>query len=238
MPTTPLLTRKRVRRSAAKTRRVRGGATAAARQPPSFTELLNFFEGVSGWGIKTGPALENYKTTYGEVTADGIRSLEEHFTRATPLSKLPTGQRAFYDLGCGVGKVVVGMVLLRPNEIERAVGVEIVPERIEGANRALGRIRNKTVASKCRFQLGSFLGPDVNLADAAWIYISNLCFDQDTQAALVEKMQKECRKGCAIACSKPLPLLAQDTRIHHLESGAHVPMSWSKDSTVHIYRVD
>jgi SAM-dependent methyltransferase len=233
------LTRKRTGRTASKTRRQRSRAPGAPGPQDGFETLPALFEGISGWGIKTGPGLEPYKTTYGEVTPEGIRALEGHFTRSsggTPLSKLPADQRAFYDLGCGVGKVVIGMAMLRP-ELAPCVGIEIVPERIEGARQAVGRLRHKGLAGRCSFRVGSFLGPDVNFRDAAWIYISNLCFDEGTQGGLAQKLQGECRPGCVIACSKALPL-AEGSHLRLVESGAGVPMSWSAESTVHLYRVE
>jgi predicted RNA methylase len=225
---TPHYTRKAKQRRATTARN-----KATSRRAIDLTALEPLYQGLSGFQASTA-GLEGYVTTYGEVIPEGIKAMEEHFTRHTQ-APFRTDQRTFYDLGCGIGKVVMGMAMLRPEF--RAVGYEIVADRVGAANTALSRVKLRSLSNRCKFVQGSFLDHSVNLGDACWIYISNLCFGTETQQQIVEKLERECRVGCVIACSKDMPF-QETARFKKVESGARVPMSWATESTVQIYRCE
>jgi hypothetical protein len=176
--------------------------------------------------------VEGYATTYGEVTPAGIQMMSDIFKKVTPVTSFGSHQRVFYDLGCGVGKIVIGMAILHP-EI-KARGIEIVPERIRQAAVAMGRIAVKSLAARIKFQNGSFLAPEVHLRDAAYIFVSNMCFSEEVQQQIGEKMERECSAGCVVVASKEFPFRA-DGPFRLLEM-APVPMSWSADSKARVYR--
>jgi SAM-dependent methyltransferase len=209
-----------------------GGRT---KRSVDLTILGTIYEGLSGFNANTAAVTGNYKTTYGEVTPEGIKALDGLFTAQTPVRSLPVSQRTFYDLGCGVGKVVVGMALLH-SELQ-CRGFEIVPDRVNFAQTALQRVKQRGVAGRIRYTTTSFLDSSVNLADAGWVYISNLCFDAETQEGLARKLEREAKPGAVVICSKDMPFTAGG-KWHLKASGQRVPMSWSSESNVYVYRCE
>lgn len=229
MPFTPHYTRK-ARPTRGRTLRTRGPRRAAA----DLSALETYYNGLSGFQVSlTG--MEGYKTTYGEVTPEGIKALEGVFQATTPTSSLPQSRRVFYDLGCGVGKVVLGIAMLHPEL--RAVGLEIVSDRIAHAHTALSRAGSgrRGLAGRVSFRTTSFLTPETNLADAGWIYISNLCFDEETQKGIAEKLEAECAAGTVMICSKQMPF-SEGGHWQKVGDDHKVPMSWSAESKCYVYR--
>jgi hypothetical protein len=215
-------TRKAITLKPRRAKTARGGRRGLA-------QLDRLFEGVSGFG---GMSVEGFATMYGEVTASGIQIMSDIFKKVTPITSFGSHQRVFYDLGCGVGKVVVGMAILHPEL--KCRGIEIVPERIRQAGVATGRIAVKGLAARIKFQNGSFLAPEVHLRDAAYVFVSNLCLSAETQQELCEKMERECSAGCVVVASKEFPFRADGP--FRLVEIAAVPMSWSTDSKARVYR--
>ena len=209
-----------------KPRRVRTARVGGRR---GLSQLDKLFEGISGFG---GMGVEGFATTYGEVTPAGIQMMSDVFKKVTPITSFGSHQRVFYDLGCGVGKIVVGMAILHPEL--KCRGIEIVPERIRQAAVATGRITVKSLATRIKFQNGSFLAPEVHLRDAAYIFVSNLCLTAESQQQLGEKMERECSAGCVVVASKEFPFRADGP--FRLVEMAAVPMSWSADSKARVYR--
>lgn len=216
--------------------RTRTRSLQKGRGRPWAEQLKLFYEGLDGFQAnRSRLALPgSYDTTYGEVTVEGIKALHTVFSEKMPLQSVPPERRVFCDLGCGNGKVVVGMALLEP-ALKVARGYEILVDRVEQAKTAVGKIKQKETQAKCHFESTSFLDPAVSLKNASWIYISNLCFNGETQDALAKKLQEECPKGCVIACSKEFSF-PPEGRIQK-EKRVNVPMSWSSSSEVTIYKV-
>jgi len=174
--------------------------------------------------------LSEYKTTYGEVTEQGIYMLSERLKEYT---KTHRAGSVFYDLGSGVGKVIIGIAALHPEL--RCVGIEIVPDRVRIANASLERIKQKNIRSRIIFHHGDFLSPDLNFRDAACLFISNLCFTENTNARLAEKITREAGAGCIVIVSREIPIPL--ARMSRLESHTTIPMTWSSSSTCFIYRM-
>jgi SAM-dependent methyltransferase len=215
-------------RAGATNRRAR---TARATGRRGLHDLLEVYEGISGFNANT-LGLSEYKTTYGEVAEAGIQILSDKFRQHGAPAKFPTGARSFYDLGCGIGRVVVGIAMLNP-EIQ-GKGIEIVPDRVRNAQQAMERIRHKQVATRVKVAQGSFLDPVVNLRDACWIFVSNLCFDSETQKSIADKLVAECQKGAIVISSREFPFAEKEFQL--IETGLNVPMTWSASSTCAVYR--
>lgn len=196
-------------------------------------QLLDLYHGLSGFQASV-VGFGDYRTTYGEVTEAGIANLSENFQRHAPLAVLPADRRHFYDLGCGIGRAVVGLAILNPEL--KSHGIEIVPERVRFARQALARIKHKQVAARVSVDQASFLDPKISYKNATWIFISNMCFDEVTQHKVAERLEKELERGAVIICSKELPLGPQ-TRLERVASGIIVPMTWSANSVCNVYRV-
>ncbi len=207
--------------------------TARATGRRGLHDLLTIYNGLSGFQANT-IGLTHYATTYGEVTEHGIQVLSEKFRAICPLEKIPAASRNFYDLGSGIGRLVVGLAILNPTL--KAQGIEIVPDRARQAREAYQRIRNKAVANRVELHQGSFLEPKFNFQNAAWVFISNLCLDEQTQRDLLDRLEKTLPTGAAIICSKELPLAA-NSPIERVGDRFKVPMTWSAESMCSAYRV-
>ena len=189
-----------------------------------FTRLYN---NLSGFNVNTDNLAE-HKTLYGEVLPESIPILFEIFQKHAPLTKITMAHKNFYDLGCGIGKVVVGFTYL--NSYIKTTGIEIVPERIQMANEALSRIRDSSIQSRIEFYCISMFDESINYSNACWIWVSNLAFDKDNNSLLFEKLAKETKKGCLIVCNKE-----SDNKAFTYINEYTLPMSWSQTSKVHVY---
>lgn len=210
-------------RSAPKTRRTTGRG--------GLHDLLAIFHGLSGFQTNT-LGLQEFKTTYGEVSTSGIQALSEKFRALAPLAKFPS--KKFVDLGCGIGRVVVGMAILNPDL--QSVGYEIVPERVRSGTAAISRIPSRQIAARSHVSIGNILDKaQTPLGDCAWVFISNLCFDDATQRALADRLGAELPPGATVICSKEFPE-GHGKGLTRVESGFVIPMTWSQNSQCHAYR--
>ena len=195
----------------------------------SIRELIEtMYKGIEGYGGDS-KYKEKYNTTYGEITLAGIEKLIHVYRKSYPLSKYPLDQRTFYDLGSGIGKNVMMVASLVPEF--HAKGIEIVKDRHD---KAMSVYHKYNSPSKARiiFINGSLY--DYSIHDAAWIFISNLCFSEDMNDLLVDKLEKEARRNTLIACSVQLPCKNTST-IHFLQK-VIIPMTWNSDSDVFLYK--
>lgn len=193
----------------------------------SVIPLTRLYDNLDGFKANIENILE-HKTTYGEVLPESIPILFEIFQKHAPLTKITMAHKNFYDLGCGIGKVVIGFTYL--NSYIKTTGIEIVPERIQMANEALSRTRETSIKSRIEFYCISMLDDSVNYSNACWIWVSNLSFDKDINTLLFEKLAKETKKGCLIVCSNK----SDNKAFTHINDYT-VPMNWSQTSKVHVY---
>lgn len=207
--------------------------TARASGRRGLHDLLDIYTGLSGYTANT-IGLSNYKTTYGEVTEQGIQILSDTFRALAPLEKFPAAMRNFYDLGSGIGRLTVGLAILNPTL--RAHGIEIVPDRVRQSREAYQRIKTKGVATRIELHQGSFLEPKWDYKTAAWIFISNLCLDEQTQRDLLDRLESQLPAGAVVICSKELPL-GPNSPFVRVGDHFKVPMTWSADSMCVAYRV-
>jgi len=77
-------------------------------------------------------AMANEMYTYGELMREGVLEIIQH-TAMGPSD-------VFYDLGCGVGKVVVQVGI--ESSVERTIGLEVIPHRVACANTAIANLLN------------------------------------------------------------------------------------------------
>lgn len=189
--------------------------------------IARLYNNMDGFKADTSN-LVDHKTTYGEVLPESIPILFEIFQKHAPLTKITMAHKNFYDLGCGIGKIVVGFTYLNP--YIKTTGIEIVPERVQMANEALSRVRDSSIQSRIEFYCISMLDDSINYSNACWIYISNLVFDKNMNALVFEKLAKETKKGCLIVCSQR----NDSPSFTHINEYT-LPMSWSQTSKVHVY---
>ena len=196
-------------------------------------DIDEFYKGLSGFQANTIGNSEHI-TTYGEVADAGITVLVDAFKRHAPPMKFPASSRHFFDLGCGIGRLVVGVALLAPEV--HAYGVEVVSDRVRSAHTALSRIHTKSLLHRIQIRHGSFLDSTINYGSCCWIFLSNLCLKSEVQLSLTERLEKECSSGCVIICSRELPLMSNPPVFEKVETNLKVPMTWSATSTCFIYK--
>lgn len=198
-----------------------------ARKQSTFMQIFN---GLDGRIDDAENKYEGHQITYGEVTEAGIHKIAKVFAKYLSLSQVPVQNRTFYDLGCGLGKIVIGIALLHPQI--RSIGIELVEERARQAGVAIGRV-NKNVQNRCGIVSGSILDNEFSYGNACWIFISNLCFSSEVNSQIAEKLGREVPSGCVIQCSKELPTAAQHRLV--LKESHRVPMTWTDESQLHVY---
>jgi len=191
--------------------------------------LIEVYSGINGFNTYSIGATQD-KSTYGEVTPSGIRMLYEKFKYYGPIDKI--SRPCFYDLGSGVGKVVLGMAVLNNNI--HCYGIENMAERARLANSAYAKIKSSQIKQRVHFIHDSILNKSVGFRDATWIFISNLCFDAETLSQLADRLHAELVSGTIIICSRQL--LINPTQFEILESACVIPMSWSNSSSCWIYK--
>ncbi len=197
--------------------------------PRKQSSFLQIFNGLDGHYDDNENKYAGYALTYGEGTEAAIHKMSKMYSKYLPLQKVPVQNRTFYDLGCGLGKVVVGMALLHPQI--RSIGIEIVDERANQAGIALSRL-SKHVQNRCGIMTGSVFDNQFFYGNACWIYVSNLCFTNEHNIELVKKLN-EVPVGCVIQCSKSLP--NPDSSGLVFKEIHRVPMTWTDESQLHVY---
>ena len=121
---------------------------------------------------------------YGEVTqqsTDAIVSyFKEHFNENT----------VFYDLGCGLGKMVAHIAL--QYNVKKVCGVELSKERIRGAN-YIKETYCKGV-NNISFIEGDFLKQ--NISDATVVYCDNTMYDKELTEKIIDVLPPNCLFIC------------------------------------------
>ena len=200
--------------------------------PNKISQFESLFQGFNG---RNGVDAEKYKghhITYGEITERGLHLCSNLFEKYSPLEKVPLENRNFYDLGCGLGKFVIGMSILHPQL--RSIGIDIVEERVGQARQALDRVPSKTVQKRSTFHVGSFLEDRFHFNNACWIFVSNLCIGDDVLTPLLIKLRTEMRPGSILLCSRDFPE-AENSGFVKRELSS-VPMTWTDKSNIIVYQ--
>jgi len=160
-----------------------------------------------------------YNLTYGEITNDGIRNIIK-FLKEEKLSCCN-----FMDLGCGNGR---SLALARLNGFTYALGVEIVDTRYDFALNAIEKLSSKikeniVIEKEDLFNLDSsfFLENSV-------IFISNLCFPEETNQKLFTFLSKYVPASSIIIVSK-IPNV-EDLHTFKMYKKINIPMSWAQSS--------
>lgn len=196
--------------------------------PSSLKEEINELYGaISGFGISNEDTnlIESHgcASTYGEITFEGVETLLK-------LLKLKDTD-VFYDLGCGVGKMVVQVYLDSP--VKKSAGIELSSERAESALKIKQQLQvdNKIKAGRTLvFYKESFL--DVDLSDATVIYLASTCFSDDIMKKVTDRLAT-LKKGLRVATLKKL---AENDKFALLDQFI-LPMTWSDSTPVYLYEL-
>ncbi|MEM7588611.1 MAG: hypothetical protein AAF320_00365 [Myxococcota bacterium] len=159
--------------------------------------------------------------TYGEIVPDAAESL----LRELQLSK----DDVFYDLGSGVGKLVLHAHLATP--VGKSVGVELSDTRHGLGIQALSKLRQKGLVDPSRvlqLRLENILTADLN--DATVIYSCSTLFPDQLVKDIADKLAAIPRKVRVVTLKK----FPQHPRLHHIKT-LFVNTTWSPDVPAYVY---
>ena len=158
---------------------------------------------------------------YGEINQKALSTL---------LDYLNLGPKdIFYDLGSGVGKVVLQTVLT--TNVGQAYGIELSATRYQEAKAALEKA--KSIASLTPGRL-KFLNQDLLLADlskATVVYTCSTAFSAGFMTKLTERLS-QFKQPFRLVSLQDLPT----TKNFELLDILKLDMSWTRKAPVHIYR--
>ena len=162
-------------------------------------------------------------STYGEITYEGVEKLIKKFN----LKK----EDCFYDLGCGIGKMVIQIYLTTP--AKKSCGIELSSSRTNKAKQIKRHLKQESKIDQER-QLKFIEGDILNasLEDASAIFISSLCFSDDLMEKITNKLSR-LKNGLKIATSQKLP----NKETFKLIETINIPMTWSPSSPIYLYEL-
>jgi SAM-dependent methyltransferase len=168
------------------------------------------------WASKGSP-------TYGEIMPTASLQLVRY---------LDLGREdVFYDLGAGVGKVV--MMAALATDVARAVGVELSRSRVAKARRVLERAEDRAVVVRDRVELRNEDILKTSLEDATVIYTCSTAFRLEFMLKIMTKVARLPRPVTFVSTQVLEPRRA----FRHVET-LRLDMSWRRRSKVYVYRVE
>jgi hypothetical protein len=178
---------------------------------------------VTGNGPGGGALRHSKALVYGELTHRGVGQL----IQALQLEE----EDVFYDLGSGLGKVVLEVAMTVP--VRKSIGVEIAQGRHQVAASVLRRARRQDliIAHACTFRNQSLL--DVSLRDATAVYCASTCFSYNTMNRLARKLA-DLNREIRLAC---LTTIFRKPREMQLEKTVYLNTTWNPRQQTYIYRL-
>jgi hypothetical protein len=131
---------------------------------------------------------------YGESTRESVDAIVEFFKDHF------NGSTVFYDLGCGLGKMVAHIGL--KYSPKKSIGVELSAERIKAANFIKSEY---SIPDNVDYINDSFL--NVDLSDATVVYCDNTMYDD----SLTLKLYNSIPIGCLFICRRKILKLKELT---------------------------
>jgi len=203
--------------------------SSRAKEDFSTKELLDrLYQGVSGFAIPESEtsAIKQAggRSTYGEIVYDSL---------ATVLQDLRVAKHdVFYDLGSGVGKVVVQAYLDFP--FKKSVGIELSDDRHSKAANIRDQLNKRKLIKTDRsleFIRGDIAKADIS--DATVIYMCSTCYPAELMQTLLERLA-DLEKGLRVITLKSFP--DSFARYGFTKTKKYtLPTTWSKGSSVHVY---
>jgi SAM-dependent methyltransferase len=165
----------------------------------------------------------NSSHVYGEIMPTATDRLIEHLH----LRK----DDVFYDLGSGVGKVVLQVALRAP--IRRVVGVELARRRHRIARRVLHVVQATGLlrARECELRCADFMRAPLH--DATLIYTCSTAFSTPFMNELCARLAR-LTTGLRWVSTQDL----DENPWFQLEDVLRLDMSWRRRSKVHVYRLE
>lgn len=139
---------------------------------------------------------------YGELSRKSVDTLFQTLG-LTPAS--PT--KAFYDLGSGVGKIVMHAAI--GGYAKQAVGVELNDGRHRSALSLLESVKIKDPRAASAITLLNADMLDVDLSSATVLYLNHACFPENVREALTQKILDTAHKAEIIVAAPTIPRLTK-----------------------------
>lgn len=188
--------------------------------------VRELYRGVDGWEIPETEVRRivaaSSAETYGEIMPTASARLVEYLALG--------GDDVLYDLGCGIGKLVVHAAIARP--LRRCVGIELSATRCRIARAALARARARGLvrAQSCSIACADFMR--AKLDDATVVYTCSTAFPGALMVRLARKLSR---------LPRPIRLVTlQDLDPHPafaLVDVLRLDVSWRRAARVHVYEV-
>jgi H3 lysine-79-specific histone-lysine N-methyltransferase len=163
--------------------------------------------------------LKGYASTYGELTTKGLKQIMKNVENIK--------DKIFVDLGSGGGNIVIHSIKKYP--LKKGVGIELSKHRHEIALKNQLKLPEEK-QKKVKFYNDDILKKSFKTYDI--FYISNLCFNEDTNEKIENKLFKEAKNNALIFCSKPMKLKLK------LKKMIYVEQTWNKQSKIYMYQID
>lgn len=189
--------------------------------------LRELYRGIDGWEIPRAEArrVKSAKSsdTYGEIMPAATQKLFDY---------LDLGETdGFYDLGCGVGKVVLQAAIRFP--LARCVGIELSSTRADLGRRVVNQARNDGLvrARQCSIRCRDFmLDP---LAGATCIYTCSTAFPPALMRRLALKLADRRRPHRFVTLQD-----LDDHPSFALVDVLRLDVTWRRKAKVHVYQVN
>ena len=168
-----------------------------------------------------------YAITYGELTLDGLTQIMNHdLNDPNELNEL--NDKVFVDLGSGYGNVVIN-VMKNFKGLFKGIGIELSETRYNTAIEKL-KSESKEIQKKIHFSCNDILDDGFHYSDFDIIYISNLCFSDEVNEKITNKIRSECNENTRIFCSKKLVGIEPDNAFD-------VKQTWTDKSNINYYKI-
>ena len=195
--------------------------------PSQRVAINKLYRDVDGWGATDADNRQfngNLASTYGELTPLGVQRL---------LNCLQFNENdVFYDLGSGVGKVVLQVAMAV--SIQKCVGVELVASRCRSSKavlrtaRAQGLVKAKSIGFRCE----SFL--DANISDATVVYMCSTCYSTNLMRRIVQKIKGIKKRPVTVITLREFD---RNHRGFQYIGDVKLDASWSRNVKAAIYKL-
>ncbi|MBF0206011.1 MAG: hypothetical protein HQK53_03900 [Oligoflexia bacterium] len=164
---------------------------------------------------------------YGEITYNGAITLFEKLNIK--------GNDVFYDIGSGVGKLVLQAYLTTP--AKKSVGIELVGSRAKKAETVYQQLMNQGILSKAGNKELKYVEADVitsDLSDATTIFWANLTWEEGVIDKVVQKLSSSVKHPLLIVSHKSLDNYPN----MKLKEAFTVECTWTSRSNVYLYEME
>jgi SAM-dependent methyltransferase len=189
-------------------------------------QLQELYGDISGFGIdateSTAITQQGGAPTYGEITYEGGQQLLQNLNL--------TDQDVFYDLGCGIGKLVVQAFFETP--AKKVVGMELSPTRCKHAKSVQQKVLQANPSSSRQLEFHEQDIAKCPLTDATVIFMCSTCFSDELMQKIMNNIVK-LKDGTRVVTLKRLLPHKDLVLVKELT----LPMTWSPRSQVYIYEL-